>query len=51
VGNIQVFKNKSGITIADNSLNGNLQCKENDILPDGGNNVVHGNKEDQCAAL
>ena len=50
-GNVQAFKNKSGITIADNIINGNLQCKENDVLPAGGNNMVYGNKEDQCAGL
>jgi hypothetical protein len=34
-----------------NSVAGNLQCKENVPAPRGGNNVVQGNKEDQCAAL
>jgi hypothetical protein len=38
-----------GVTIAHNVISGNLQCKENDPAPTGRNNVVHGNKEDQCA--
>jgi hypothetical protein len=39
------------ITITDNTIGGNLQCKENDPDPTGGGNVVAGNKEDQCADL
>lgn len=50
-GSIQVFKNTGGVTVADNTINGNMQCKENNSAPAGGNNVVQGNKEDQCAGL
>ena len=39
------------ITLAANSIGGNLQCKANRPAPLGGGNVVDGNKEDQCAAL
>ncbi len=34
-----------------NRIDGNLQCKENDPAPSGGNNRVDGNKEDQCEGL
>jgi hypothetical protein len=50
-GNIQAFQNRGGVRIADNRVDGNLQCKENDPRPTGGNNVVKGSKEDQCARL
>jgi len=50
-GNVQGFLNVGGVTIADNTINGNLQCKENNPPPAGGNNTVQGNKEDQCAGL
>jgi hypothetical protein len=32
-------------------VNGNLQYKENSPPPVGGNNIVQGNKEEQCASL
>jgi hypothetical protein len=47
----QVFQNNGGVTVSDNSVNGNLQCKENAPAPTGGNNVVQGNKDDQCSSL
>lgn len=50
-GNLQAFQNTGGVTIANNTIDENLQCKENVPPPAGGGNVVHGNKEDQCAAL
>ena len=50
-GNIQAFQNTGGVTIRGNRVDGNLQCKENRPAPVGGNNVVQGNKEDQCARL
>jgi hypothetical protein len=37
--------------IADNEIDGNLQCKSNNPPPAGENNRVQGNKEDQCANL
>jgi hypothetical protein len=50
-GSIQVFQNSGGVRIAQNRVDGNLQCKENNPAPTGGGNVVQGNKEDQCARL
>jgi hypothetical protein len=39
------------VAIRRNVIDGNLQCKENHPAPTGGNNIVQGNKEDQCAGL
>jgi hypothetical protein len=50
-GSVQVVANRGGIVIATNTIDGNLQCKENAPPPTGGGNLVHGNAEDQCAAL
>jgi hypothetical protein len=50
-GNIQVFENMGCITIAANTVNGNLQFKANSLAPVGGNNIVQDNQEDQCAGL
>jgi hypothetical protein len=50
-GNVQAFQNTGGVTISYNTIDGNLQCKENRPAPRGRNNIVHGNKEDQCARL
>lgn len=50
-GNVQAFQNTGGVEIRFNRIDGNLQCKENRPAPTGGGNVVHGNKEDQCARL
>ncbi len=47
-GDVQVFTNNRLWQIYSNVINGNLQCKSNSPRPAGGNNVVHGNKEDQC---
>jgi subtilisin family serine protease len=50
-GNIQVVQNTGGVEISRNVIDGNLQCKENNPAPTGGDNVVHGSAEDQCANL
>lgn len=50
-GNVQAFQNTGGVQIADNVIDGNLQCKENEPAPTGGNNNVKGSKEDQCEKL
>lgn len=50
-GDVQPFDNRGGVTITDNFIEGNLQCKGNDPAPSGGGNIVHGNAEDQCAGL
>ncbi len=50
-GNIQAFQNTGGVEIYRNRVDGNLQCKANKPKPVGANNVVQGNKEDQCRNL
>jgi DUF4097 and DUF4098 domain-containing protein YvlB len=50
-GDVQLFSNQGTITVVNNTIDGNLQCKENSPAPTGGGNVVGGNKEDQCAGL
>ena len=50
-GNLQAFQNTGGVEIRRNVIDGNLQCKTNNPAPIGGNNVVGGNKEDQCKRL
>lgn len=48
-GDVQVFQNDRVVRIGSNTINGNLQCKENVPAPtDLGGNVVQGNDEDQC---
>jgi hypothetical protein len=48
---VQVFTNRGAIAVRRNTIEGNLQCKENVPAPTGSGNVVHGNKEDQCSRL
>ena len=50
-GSIQAFQNTGGLEVRRNTIDGNLQCKENSPPPTGGGNIVGGNKEDQCARL
>lgn len=50
-GNVQAFQNTGGVRIRGNVIDGNLQCKENNPTPTGGNNRVEGTKEDQCKRL
>jgi hypothetical protein len=40
-----------GVSITANTIDGNLQCKENNPAPTGGDNIVKGIMEDQCANL
>lgn len=49
-GNFQVFKNTGGVSLVNNRIAENLQCKENDPPPTGSGNIA-GSKEDQCARL
>jgi hypothetical protein len=49
-GNVQAFQNKGGVSITNNFIKGNLQCKENTPAPTGGGNRAS-SKEDQCARL
>ena len=48
---VQIFQNTGPVTVTDNDIDGNLQCKENEPEPVGGGNDVQGNKEDQCEGL
>jgi hypothetical protein len=48
---LQAFSNDGGFRIFANRIDGNLQCKSNHPPPHGGDNVVQGNKEDQCKQL
>lgn len=50
-GSVQAFQNDGGVRIKGNTIDGNLQCKENTPRPTGGNNEVHESKEDQCKNL
>ena len=50
-GNIQAFQNTGGVTIANNSIDGNLQCKEKTRTPMCRPHGVLGSAEDQCANL
>lgn len=50
-GDAKFIKNMDSLTISDNTIHGNLQCKENALMPTGGNNLVQGNKEEQCSGL
>jgi subtilisin family serine protease len=50
-GDAKFVKNTQSLTISDNTIRGNLQCKENRLMPTGGGNLVLGNKEDQCSGL
>lgn len=43
--------NLGGVAIRGNDIGGNLQCQNNAPPPTGGDNVVDGNKEDQCESL
>ena len=48
---LQLFSNRDRFEVRGNRIDGNLQCKENNPRPVGGNNIVQGNKEDQCRLL
>jgi hypothetical protein len=50
LANLQVVGNSGGVTLTDNRISENMQCKENVPPPTGGGNRA-GDKEDQCAAL
>ena len=50
-GDAKFIKNRNTLVITNNWIKGNLQCKENRVMPGGGNNIVLGNKEDQCSGL
>ena len=49
-GNLQAVKNFGGLIVERNTIDGALQCKENEPAPVGGGNTAS-SKEDQCARL
>ncbi|WP_425258267.1 hypothetical protein ACPOLB_22465 [Rubrivivax sp. RP6-9] len=49
-GSLQAVGNRGGLALFDNTMDGNLQCKENQPAPTGSGNVA-ASKEDQCAGL
>jgi hypothetical protein len=49
-GSLQAFQNLGGLTLVNNRMHGNLQCKESVPAPVGGGNRSP-SKEDQCARL
>lgn len=49
-GSLQAVKNLGGLTFNNNTMNGNMQCKENSPAPTGSGNRSP-SKEDQCARL
>lgn len=51
-GDLQAFSNRANpLFISNNRIDGNLQCKGNNPAPSGGENLVSGDKEDQCRQL
>jgi hypothetical protein len=50
-GDAKFVKNTNSLTISNNTIKGNLHCKENNLMPTGGGNDVQGNKEEQCSGL
>ncbi len=50
-GNVEVHKTLNSSMISNNTIGGNLHCKENVLAPTGGANLVLGNKEEQCMDL
>jgi hypothetical protein len=50
-GGAKFIKNRNSIFIANNTIQGDLECKENRYVPTGGGNLVLGSKKDQCSGL
>jgi subtilisin family serine protease len=50
-GNVEIYKTLNSSMMSNNTIGGNLQCKENVLAPTGGGNLVLGNKEEQCIDL
>lgn len=51
IHDVQFFENRGVVSVTQNRIDGDLQCKENRRRPIGGGNRVQGVKEDQCARL
>ena len=50
-GGVKFIKNRNSLFISNNTIQGDLECKENRYQPTGGGNLVQGNKKDQCVGL
>lgn len=50
-GNLKAFKNIGELDFSYNTIGGDLQCKENALVPTGWDNTVDGNKEGQCSGF
>lgn len=50
-GSVQIVQGKKARVRNSKVIDGNLQCKGNHPAPNGGNNEVGGDKEDQCSSL
>jgi hypothetical protein len=50
LANLQAVQNRGGLVISENRISQNLQCKQNNPAPTGGNNRA-GDKEGQCSRL
>lgn len=50
-GGAKFIKNRNSLFISNNMIEGDLECKENQLMPTGGGNLVQGSKKDQCAGL
>jgi hypothetical protein len=50
-GNLQVDSNTRGVTISANSIDGDLECEDNQPAPAGGENMVGGEADAQCASM
>jgi hypothetical protein len=48
---VHVIRHRDGVSITDNQIDGNLQCRDNVPAPTGGGNVVEGNADGQCRRL
>jgi hypothetical protein len=48
---VHVIRHRDGVSITDNQIDGNLQCRDNVPAPTGGGNVVQGNVDGQCRQL
>ena len=48
---VHVIRHRDGVTVTNNQIDGNLQCRDNVPAPTGGGNVVEGNVDGQCRRL
>ena len=50
-GNLEVEGNTGGVTVFADTIRGDLSCQDNSPVPQGRDNSVSGDAEDQCRAL